>query len=643
MNDLQKTVASAALTLHKNGDRRSAALELCDFLKIPVEVPDDKVADTVLWTVVRLFLDRDLYEYSAQLLWSEQLFSAEPRATRMVWDTIRTSSSYLLMGAASMSKSYSGGVYHFLDWVRDPEWTTVKVVGPSEQHLEDNLFSHLVRLHQSASIPMPGQVGQLFIGLDPRNRVSAISGIVIPLGKRAAGKLQGSKRVPRSGKPHPRFGALSRVRIFLDEAENIPLGIWADVDNVLSLTGVDVEGFKIGGAYNPRDRSAQTGKLAEPPNGWDDGFDIETSERWKSIRGWDICRLDAMKSENVVEKSVIYPGMQTVEGVGKIIQSAGGYNTPGYFSMVRAAYPPQGTNFSVIPANLLSDATGEYHFVGRPENVMGFDAALEGGDTAVAAIGRYGLAVGWKDRFGKLHEFRDPKTNALRARYAIQLDRLTTLPPAQTVVMGEAVKQCATNALVRAWWVCCDRTGNGAGVHDWLKSQWAGEVKGVNFSESPTERKILEEDAHPANVEFDKIASEMWFAMRAYLEFHMLKLSPAIGADVDQLVKELGGRLYLPAARKRKVESKTDYKSRGNPSPDRADALALMLHAVRLQAALLPNMQGNADGASGDVGDLEPFESRTGVTDALEDLDRPDEDSFGNQYSTSVSPDDDLW
>ena len=625
MNDLQQAVVTASLEIHQRQDRVTAARRLCDFLSLPTPVPDDKVAVTVLWTVVRLFLDRGLYEQAASLLWSQDFFTPEPRATKMVWETIRGSSSYMLMGAASMSKSYSAGVWHFLDWLRDPEWTTVKVVGPSQQHLEENLFSNLVRLHQGASLPMPGQVGELFIGLNPRDRASSISGVIVPIGKKA-GKIQGGKQIKRTGRPHPIFGSLSRVRIFLDEAENIPLGIWSDVDNVLSLTGKDAEGFKIGGAFNPRDRAAKTATICEPVGGWDVAFDIDNSERWKSARGWDVCRLDAMKSENVLEKRVIYPGMQTAEGVAKIVQNSGGFNTPGYFSMVRAAYPPQGTNFNVIPNAFLADAVAEFHFIGKPEPVAGFDAALEGGDTAVPAIGRYGLAIGWRDRHGKLHEFRDPKTGALQARFAIQVDNLSELPPADTTSMGEAVKEVATANNVRPWWLCVDRTGNGAGVHDWLKRYWAPEVKGVNFSESPSGRRIMEEDTSTTDQDYDRIVSELWFVMRSYLEFNVLKFSPEIPeATRDKLLKELGGRLYLHGKR-RKVESKTEYKSRNNPSPDRADAVSLLVHAVRMQAGLLPSMQGGAGkGASADIEDSSP-EGWVGATDRLDDLDTVTED-----------------
>ena len=87
----------------------------------------------------------------------------------------------------------------------------------------------------SRTIPLPGTVGKLFIGMDAKERKGSITGVVVPLGKKAAGRLQGVKRDPRK-KPHHIFGKLSRMFVFLDEIANIPIGIWRDIDNVMSNT-----------------------------------------------------------------------------------------------------------------------------------------------------------------------------------------------------------------------------------------------------------------------------------------------------------------------------------------------------------------------------------------------------------------------
>lgn len=135
-----------------------------------VKQPTDKAeAYTLLNVLLHWLLDNGGMEEAAQMLWGPTQFDPRPNSTQRVWKAFDAQNFILLMGAASMSKSFSMAVRLFLEWIRDPEYTTIKVLGPSEQHLEDNLFSHLVTLHKSSTIPLPGTVGKLFIGMDSRS------------------------------------------------------------------------------------------------------------------------------------------------------------------------------------------------------------------------------------------------------------------------------------------------------------------------------------------------------------------------------------------------------------------------------------------------------------------------------------------
>jgi hypothetical protein len=69
-------------------------------------------------------MDNDHYDWAARMLGIKTQFTYEPRCTKMVWENLKTSHATLLQGSASMSKSYGGGVWHFLDWIRDPIYTT---------------------------------------------------------------------------------------------------------------------------------------------------------------------------------------------------------------------------------------------------------------------------------------------------------------------------------------------------------------------------------------------------------------------------------------------------------------------------------------------------------------------------------------
>lgn len=574
-------------------------------------------------TLVFGLLAHDRYEDAAKILWTPTLFSAEPYLTRLAWDNIRNYTGVMLMGSASVGKSYGCGVLFFLDWLADPEYTTVKVVGPSEDHLQSNLFSHLVSLHRSASIPLPGRIGDLFIGLDLRNRRASIAGVVIPLGrKRGAGRLQGVHRFARKT-PHEKFGVLSRLRVLVDEIEKVPPGIFADLDNLTS----NVEGTygcKVVTAFNPELVGGPVYQRCEPLRGWNT-FDIEKDEVWTSKRGWTVVRLDATKSENVTSGRVLYPGLQTKEGLDELLRKAGGYQSASWFTFGRAVYPPQGTSFTIIPQSFLTEFQAKFFFIDKPRIVGAVDSALEGGDPAKMAVGQWGLASGvrlpptTKYPEGREVMFQDAAGN-ITPRHALQIDRIFTIPKGDTVAVAQEIRRACRNLSVEPGWLMIDRTGNGSGVHDWLLNNWSPEVRGVNYSESSTHTKIMAEDSDWCDEAYSRIDTEIWFATRKWIEFGVVKLSD--GVETDELYKQFTGRKYLAGAGaggKSKIQSKREYKAEGNESPNEADSVTLLIHCARMASQVTPSMQ--LDGGDYQPDDDDDGPVRVDVTNRTDDLD----------------------
>lgn len=567
-------------------------------------------------------------EEAAQLLWTPTQFTPDPQSVKDIWKLFDESGTGLIMGAASMGKSYGMGVRLFLEWIRDPNWTSIKLIGPNEDHLEQNLFSHIVSLHQSAKLPMPGEIGELFVGLDRRNQLSAIKGIIIPIGKvKKAGRLQGAKRKPRP-EPHPLFGPLSRMFVFIDEAENVPGGLWSDIDNVLSNAGEG--GLKIFMAYNPTNQHDEVAKRAEPVIGWEN-FDSEKHFKWRSKRGWDVLRLDGERSENVVTGQTIYPGLQTREGLEKISRNAGGRTSAGYFSMGRGAYPPQGVELTIIPSGLFYKMRGEFIWYNAPEPVGACDVALEGGDAAVYSLGKCGLASGKKlppsidFPTGQTVMFKDKKGNVL-PRWVVQLDQQFTLPKAATPEMKDKILLTSKRAGVRPEYFAIDRTGVGTGVADYMKHDWSSAIHDINYSDgAPKDKKIMLEDSKNCDEEYDRMASVLWFMARMYGEFEYFLINPSV--DIANLAPQLTQRRYRPGKCKR-VESKRDYMSRGFSSPNEADSLTLLVYAARFGSGVTPSMRGDSvpfglsDGFDDDYwSDRYPGGVRIDITNKTEILD----------------------
>jgi hypothetical protein len=155
------------------------------------------------------------------------------------------------------------------------------------------------------------------------------------------------------------------------------------------------------------------------------------------------------------------------------------------------------------------------------------------------------------------------------------------------------VRTAAYKFKIRPEHLCVDRTGNGAGVHDLLRNRWNLAVMGINYTEGATEMKIMAEDLYPPVKEYERICTELWFAMQKWAEFGYLMIHPTV--DHHVLAEQLIKRLYKTTGKKTRVESKRDYISRNHPSPDEADSLSLMLHGVRVSFGVILSMTGSSE------------------------------------------------
>jgi hypothetical protein len=570
----------------------AAALQIPKFKINPGDNP--KKSHPVLLSFLHQLMGLGMFSEAAQMLWTPNQFTPSPGSVQEVWKLFEETDTGLIMGAARLGKSFSMGVRLFLEWVRDPKWTGIRVLGPSENHLEQNLFSHLVSLHQHATLPMPGEIGDLFIGMDRRDQLSSIRGVVIPKGNtKKAGRLQGGHRRPRP-QVHPVFGELSRMFIFIDEIENVPDGVWMDIDNVLSELDQMHHGFKLFGAYNPSDPASKVAQRAEPIFGWEN-LDEDKHFRWKSVRGWDVLRLDGERCENVVQKRVIYAGLQTVEGLEKIAINAGGRQAPGYRTMGRGLYPLIGLEATVIAPGMLGKARGEFVWYNDPLSVGACDLALEGGDECVYTIGKWGLASGIKYPpsieypNGRTVMFKDGSGGVV-PRYGLLAEQQFVLPKGETVAMKNMVLDTNRKAGVMPLYFSCDRTGHGAGVADLIRYEWSSLIHDVNYSEGAGEDRLMMEDTKTCKEQYERMYSVLWFAMRTWMEFGYLLIHPQL--DMGKLSQQLCQRRFRVISGRHKVESKKDYKARGFQSPGEADSLSLLVHAARRGSGVTFSMRG---------------------------------------------------
>ena len=552
------------------------------------QVQDNESVMRLPFMFFQYLLQRRDYVSSALLLWSEDTFNPDPHFVQLVWGALFDGHKINAMGAGSTSKTFGASVWMFLDWLLDPEWTRIEVASNSEDHAKRNIFAGLTRLHMDALLPLPGICDSESISTD-KTRGMGIFLMTLPGGPVPRGKVKGAKLVSRPN--HPTFGTQSRLRFIVDEAQEAPPSIFQEIPNLVSSIQGH-EHIKIFMAANPSKPLSEYGRNCTPRGGWE-GHDMDL-EKWKSENGWDVLRFNAMKCENVIAGKVLFKGLITRQGVDEIIQAQGGDDqSPVVWTLVYGMFPLKGALSDIVKMEHVRRSQGEWIFDTMPEVYAGGDCAFNG-DLKTYAVGRVGRAIGWKDESGEKFDLDAPK-------YALQIDLVTVLPPHGDLVdlAGEFMDR-ARGLMMRPEHFAIDRTGLGQGVHDLVSRQWytrvdgvqasdkkaqeAAPILGVNYSEGASESRICEEDTLAPCDMYDSIIGEMWYAAGKLFEFDSIR----VGRGVDlQTVRELTSRRGgIKGKKKMGVESKKEYKARtGMPSPDRADALTLLVHAARMGCA----------------------------------------------------------
>lgn len=579
-NENQESLAKAVNRMAQVPEFVKSALPL---LKKGVKSPSD--AMKIAWAFFYFYLNASDYVAASMILWGPKTFTAEPHAAQLMWNALFSKNLINVMGAASCGKTFAPSAWCLLDWVRDPEWTRVTVISNSEDHVKKNLYGDMVRLHQEASIELPGRLDSDSISLD-KKRAMGIFVLTVPGGPNARGKLKGQKIKARP--PHPEFGENSRFRVILDEAQECPANIWDEIPNLMASVDNSTEHIKILAAANPKDEFSRYGQNCRPACGWDNL--PEDAEEWESETGWHVISINAMKTENVMQRKTIFPRMITYEGVQKIIRSQGQGNDqhPICFTFIYGRFPKQGLMGSIVKIEHIRRSEGEWVFSTSTQACLGHDPAFTG-DLPTVATARVGRAIAWVDYAGNRHELAEPKM-------AIQVDAVGVLDRGDTQDLSDQIMDRCKAMGVKSGRCGIDRTGVGQGVYDITKRQWEqkvgttdgganeqGHVLGINYAQSPTESKICDEDSDTPKEMYDRMATELYYATAKLVECDCVRFGRGVDRKaLEELASRRGG-MQAGLGRKLTIESKGDYKSRtGSSSPDRADSVTIVIQVARL-------------------------------------------------------------
>jgi hypothetical protein len=150
-----------------------------------VQTPDQ--AKSWIWFFFKKLLDTERYSLAGLLLWGEMLWNPGPKAVQQLLRFVRQTQNMIVLGGAALGKTYSLICYCLLDWLRDPEYTEIKIISTTAGHAKSQSFSTLQRLYNAAIVKLPGISMDGFIGINAKDRHSAITLVGIPQGEDGRG------------------------------------------------------------------------------------------------------------------------------------------------------------------------------------------------------------------------------------------------------------------------------------------------------------------------------------------------------------------------------------------------------------------------------------------------------------------------
>lgn len=503
---------------------------------------------------------------------------------------------FLLGDFTVTHNTYGIGAWMFLDYLRDPYYTSVKLAAISEKHLKENLFPHVVKLWRNLAIPSGYDImvkeSDLWLGIKEAGLEFGVSGIAFKQSQETSGQFKGYKFMPVRKKPHPKFGVFSRLRVLCDEAQNFPGGPFQDFNSLMASMD-DTGRIKLCFAFNPENISCHVVDMAEPEQGWN-LEDMDTLYDYDSKKGWRVCRLDAAKCENIIQRREVYPGLQTYRGFMDYLKS-GGDASAAYSCFARGFPPIKGNINTIIQPSWPQEARGEATFIEKPIIVGAADLAFMGSDSAQLVVGRWGKASVWRNETNQYQAFKDRLNVAIdKPRYVLQIDQMLPLSKHDDAsTMAEEIMGRCQMLGIKPENLAVDKTGIGFGTYSHLSKVW-GTVYGIGWSEGATVAKILEDDKEGADSHCDGVMSEMWWAFRRWLEpqCRAILINPII--PPQPIHTQLTARRYKTGKRGIKVESKEEYKARNRTSPDEADALVMLVHLIRHISPILPGLAGDS-------------------------------------------------
>jgi len=454
-------------------------------------------------------------------------------------------------GGGGTSKSNTAALFALLWLLVAPDDSAVLIASTTVDAAKKRIWKPL-RQYYTELVRMFRQVGNTVLIGNPRPCIrsspqDSAHGIYVV----AVAKGEVDKGVESLKGFHPK-----RLLMIGDETDAISQAV-VDVEVNQQIGTLEYKQIWLGNdpsMFNP------LGKLMEPEPG---KVVTLAHKEWTSTKGVHCLRFDAYDSPNLRDKDK-WSGIVRQKDIDIAIKNYGGENSPQFYIMMRGIHPPEGADNTVMSeALLLRHNCRSTDFVWLSGFVLSgmLDPAF-GGDSCIFRTFKRGI-----DTSGKMRILLDEII-------PIRINVTDKTTPPEYQIANQVKALCASRSIPPEEFIG-DATGTGRGALSVLKVEWSPLINECQFGGTPSAMPVSEENPIPANEEYDRKVTELWFSFREFVKSDMIR-----GLDAQTAI-EFCQRRFEVKNRKTSIEKKEDMKARGLPSPDNADALVAGIHMLR--------------------------------------------------------------
>jgi hypothetical protein len=511
----------------------------------------------------------------SKILWpkSFQWHDWSEKVDRKACETSSLSSNGLFCatGCGASSKSTTLGGYALKFWMAAPLDTAVLMASKTIDNSKKRIWREVARLYSGFS-SLVGGYKDATIGSSPRPSICPVMGA-----DRKKDESHGLFVVAMHGKDLEKEVEflkgfhVRRILVIADELDSLEEGGEALVKTFNDNLSTGTYEAQFVGLGNDPSLFNALGDMMQPEIGKPVGLNHKD---WISAKGVNCLRLDAWDSPNLVHPDK-FTGLVGQKDIDRITKNGVELNSPSVWIQLHGLHPPEGCSNTV-----LSEATLlRFHAFESVTWKSGFTlcAALDpafGGDACIFRTVKRGL-----DTHGNMKILCDEMLS-------LPIDARPQAPPADYQIAEKVKSLCKDRGIAPDEFIL-DATGIGRGVAAILEREWSGRIEKCVFGGACSERIISEENPVPANKEYDRFVTELWFAAREYTEADMIR-----GLDLKTSV-QLCSRTYedkgAGSGRKLSIQKKEEMLH----SPDEADALVTALELLR-RKGVWPSITGVA-------------------------------------------------